>query len=117
MARLIVLLFLFTLPNIAWSRDLDGKYAAENPGLHAWFNGLKSGKGLCCSFADGVSISDVDWDTQGNSYRVRINGVWLIVPDNAVVTVPNIAGTAVVWPYQDTEGNTQIRCFMPGYSG
>ena len=23
-------------------------------------------------------------------------------------------GAAVVWPYRDTSGTTQIRCFMPG---
>jgi len=41
---------------------------------------LASGKGLCCSFADGVSVQDVDWDTQGSNYRVRINGQWVVGP-------------------------------------
>jgi len=27
---------------------------------------------------------------------------------------PNRFGPAVVWPYNDRYGNTQIRCFMPG---
>jgi hypothetical protein len=90
----------------------DGQYAASP--LKAWFDKLASGKGLCCSFADGVSVQDVDWDTQGNSYRVRINGQWVVVPDAAVVTEPNKFGPAVVWPYQDFQGATQIRCFLPG---
>jgi hypothetical protein len=28
--------------------------------LHHWFDGLASKKGLCCSYADGVAVSDVD---------------------------------------------------------
>lgn len=100
----------------------DWKGPAD-PKLHAWFDQLASGKGLCCSFADGVSIEDVDWDTatvadaSGQSqirYRVRLNGQWIPVPPEAVVTEPNKFGPAVVWPYQDMDGKTQIRCFLPG---
>lgn len=90
----------------------NGQFAASN--LKPWFDKLASGKGLCCSFADGFKIDDVDWDTQGGSYRVRIKGQWIVVPDNAVVTEPNKYGPAVVWPYQDAAGVTQIRCFIPG---
>ena len=93
------------------ARD-DGRYANEP--LHAWFDQLASGKGLCCSFADGVKVEDVDWDTQDGRYRVRLHGQWVIVPDAAVVTEPNRLGPAVVWPYEDASGATQIRCFMPG---
>ena len=93
------------------ARD-DGRYANEP--LHAWFDQLASGKGLCCSFADGFSIQDVDWDTQEGRYRVRLHGEWILVPENAVVTEPNCFGPAVVWPYMDAEGATQIRCFLPG---
>ncbi len=71
-------------------------------------------KGLCCSFADGFKVENVDWDTQEGRYRVRLEGEWVIVPDAAVVTEPNRFGPAVVWPYKDASGNTQIRCFMPG---
>jgi len=63
---------------------------------------------------DGFSVQDVDWDTQDGHYRVRIYGQWLVVPDDAVVTEPNRFGPAVVWPYNDRNGNTQIRCFIPG---
>ena len=51
---------------------------------------------------------------QDGHYRVRIYGPWLVVPDAAVITEPNRFGPAVVWPYNDRYGNTQIRCFMPG---
>ena len=82
--------------------------------MHAWFDKLSSGKGLCCSFADGQSISDVDWDIQSSKYRVRIDGKWIVVPDDALITEPNKYGPAVVWPFKDFQGVTQIRCFMPG---
>ena len=95
------------------ARD-DGRHA--NSPLKSWFDQLASGKGLCCSFADGFSIQDVDWDTGGpyGTYRVRIHGEWINVPPNAVVTEPNRFGPAVVWPYMDGDGQTQIRCFLPG---
>ena len=105
----IVALMIGALPG-ARAND-DGRYA--NSPLKAWFDHLASGKGLCCSFADGVSIEDVG-DTQGNSYRVRIKGEWMVVPDAAVVNEPNKFGSAVVWPYTDGSGQTQIRCFIPG---
>jgi len=93
------------------ARD-DGRYANEP--LHAWFDQLASGKGLCCSFADGVKVEDVDWDTLDGRYRVRLHGQWILVPETALVTEPNKFGPAVVWPYMDAEGTTQIRCFLPG---
>ena len=60
------------------------------------------------------SVQDVDWDTQDGSYRVRLQGEWVVVPDAAVVSEPNRFGPAVVWPYLDANGTTQIRCFLPG---
>ncbi len=111
---LAVLAFCLTtilVPNQLFARD-DGRFA-DSP-LKPWFDRLASKKGLCCSFADGVRVQDVDWDTQDGHYRVRIYGQWLVVPDAAVVTEPNRFGPAVVWPYRDTDGTTQIRCFMAG---
>ena len=90
----------------------DGRYA-DSP-LKAWFDQLASGKGLCCSFADGASVQDIDWDTKDGRYRVRLDGEWIVVPDAAVVKEPNRFGPAVVWPYKDATGTTQIRCFIPG---
>ena len=97
--------------NPAGARD-DGRYADEP--LHEWFSGLASGKGLCCSFADGVRVEDVDWDVQDGQYRVRLQGEWVLVPENALVTEPNRFGPAVVWPFKDADGATQVRCFLPG---
>ena len=66
------------VPNNVSARD-DGRYA--NSPLKSWFDQLASGKGLCCSFADGVSVQDVDWDTQDGRYRVRLHGEWILVPE------------------------------------
>jgi hypothetical protein len=90
----------------------NGKFA-DSP-LKAWFDQLASGNGLCCSFVDGISIKDVDWDTKNGKYRVHLKGQWIVVPDVAVVKEPNRFGPAVVWPYEDVNGKTQIRCFLPG---
>jgi hypothetical protein len=99
------------VPNHSHARD-DGRFA--NSPLKEWFDRLASKNGLCCAFADGVSVQDVDWDTQDGHYRVRLQGEWVEVPDAAVITEPNRFGPAVVWPYNDRYGNKQIRCFMPG---
>jgi len=52
----------------------------------AGFESLHSGKGPCCSDADGTALSDVDWETKDGHYRVRIEGQWWDVPDEAVIT-------------------------------
>jgi hypothetical protein len=100
------------------ARD-DGRYA-DSP-LKSWFKGLRSGRGLCCDFADGVRIDDVDWDTNGPTYkdgnatyRVRLGGQWLDVPPSAVVTEPNRAGPAIVWPLIYDGKPYDVRCFLPG---
>jgi hypothetical protein len=92
------------------ARD-DGRYA--NSPLKAWFDQLRSGKGPCCSDADGTAVSDVDWETHDGHYRVRLDNQWIDVPDDAVITEPNRAGRTMVWPIRNYVGIT-IRCFMPG---
>jgi hypothetical protein len=95
----------------AHARDPDGRYA--NSPLKQWFDSLKSGKGPCCSDADGTAVSDVDWESSNGHYRVRIEGEWVEVPDDAVITEPNRVGRTMVWPIRGYGGLT-IRCFMPG---
>jgi hypothetical protein len=87
-------LYLTTLVSHQLNARDDGRFA--NSPLKPWFDRLASGKGLCCSFADGFSVQDVDWDTQDGQYRVRIYGQWFVVPDDAVVAEPNRLGPAVV---------------------
>jgi hypothetical protein len=98
--------------HLGHARD-RGQYADANPELRAWFEGLKSGMGPCCSDADGTAVSDVDWQSHDGHYRVRLEGEWVDVPDEAVITEPNRIGRTMVWPLRGYLGLT-IRCFMPG---
>lgn len=110
---LIALIFLIAGIHRANARDPDGRYA--NWPLKGWFNSLKSKSGVpCCDTADGLRLEDVDWEARDNHYRVRIDGQWHDVPMEALIEQPNKFGPAVVWPFKDASGNTQIRCFIPG---
>lgn len=103
------------VPHFYLARD-DGRYR-DNP-LRSWFDSLKSGRGPCCSDADGSAVSDVDWESSAGRYRVRIEGQWWDVPEDAVVTEPNRYGRTMVWPiFYRSFGSAvriEIRCFMPG---
>jgi hypothetical protein len=93
------------------ARDIDGRYA--NSPLKSWFEQLASSEGRCCSVADGETVADPDWDSNDGNYRVRLDGEWVDVPDDAVITEPNRAGRTMVWPLNRADG-LGIRCFMPG---
>ncbi len=104
-----------------WSYAYPHDHA--RPDLNAWFDSLKSGNGPCCSNADGTAIADADWASVADAmkptvhFKVYLDGEWIDVPDNAVITQPNLAGRTMVWPYRSTGwggGSWQIRCFMPG---
>ena len=109
-----VLLLAMTMPGLlfgsAAARD-DGRYSASP--LKPWFDSLKSGKGPCCSDADGFVVADPDWESWQGRYRVRLDVEWIVVPDDAVITEPNRAGRTMVWPIKGSLGTT-IRCFLPG---
>ena len=107
----LVVALVVGLSDSALARD-DGRYA--NDRLKYWFDNLTSSNGKCCSFADGLSVSDVEWDTEDGHYRVLLHGEWINVPNSSVMTGPNRYGPAIVWPYMDSNGNIYIRCFLPG---
>jgi hypothetical protein len=109
----VAVLLLGGASQLGHARD-RGQFANATPELRAWFNALKSGKGPCCSDADGSAISDADWESGNGHYRVRIDGEWVNVPDEAVITEPNRIGRTMVWPIRDGVGGLYIRCFMPG---
>ena len=89
----------------------------NNPSLNDWFKGLKSHGGFpCCDGSDAVHVSDPDWKSEDGHYAVKLDGEWIVVPDNAVIDEPNLAGPALVWPVKGYNG-TWIRCFMPGTMG
>ena len=98
--------------NFGYARD-RGQYASTNPEIKAWFESLKSGRGPCCSDADGSALSDVDWKSGSGHYLVRLEGEWVDVPDDAVIKEPNRVGRTMVWPIY-REGKPVVRCFMPG---
>src|SRR5258706_13697176 len=79
--RIVLILLLLCTPALA--------HDASRPELNEWFNKLASGRGLCCSFADGFAVSDVDWESKDGRYRVRLENNWIDVPDDALITEPN----------------------------
>jgi hypothetical protein len=108
----------------ALARD-NGQYGATSPEMKAWFESLKSRKGPCCAYADGRVIADTDWESRGGRYRVRVprtdpnygmasDPVWVDVPDEALITTPNMIGRTMVWPVWLAGADVMIRCFMPG---
>lgn len=105
--------FLFITPTQA--RDVDGRYA-QSPNKE-WFDQLRSGRGLCCSLADGESVDDPDWKLEDGRYWVYYRGVWHPVPEDALVTERNRVGRAMFWPRERPDGSIFITCFMPGTLG
>ena len=78
--------------------------------------GLRSPAGApCCGGpkVDATVLEDADWEARDGHYRVRIEGEWVDVPDDAVIKEPNRAGHVMVWPYHQ-DGKPRVRCFMPG---
>jgi len=84
-----------------------------NPAATEWMKGLYSKKGVCCSGSDATVLSDPDWTSDNGHYKVKLDGEWIDVPDDAVVDQPNLYGPALVWPIKGYNG-TSIRCFIPG---
>lgn len=100
------------MPFQALARD-NGKYADDN--LKPWFDSLTSKKGYCCSVADG---QPTEFEIRGDHYWAPLsNGVWTQVPDDAVITVPNLYGRALKWLMRDFDGKETFRCFLPGVEG
>lgn len=97
-----------------------GQYAQVNPDIKRWIEGLTDSQGRgCCATADGMPLEEVDWDTEGDNYRVRLkDGKWHKVPDGAVIKGPNRIGYAIVWGYWINEGTDSeqfvFRCFIKG---
>lgn len=109
-AAAVCLLFIWT---VAFAHD---KHHADSqsPEMKKWFDTLKSGKGPCCSDADGSVVKDADWRSNDGHYQVYINKEWIDVPDDAVLKQPNMYGRTMVWTGLYINGLVQIRCFIPG---
>ena len=99
--------------------------------LSKWFEKLHDRNGdLCCDGSEAMHLSEVDWETKGNRYRVRVPTTpggfvramagatnveteWVYVPDDAVIEEPNRANVTLVWPLYFPMG-VSVRCFVPG---
>lgn len=87
----------------------------NRPDLDGWFMGLRSkGGSPCCDGSEALRLDDVDWESRDGHYRVRIEGEWVDVPDQAVIEEPNRAGPAMVWPWRVNGKLDHVRCFLPG---
>jgi hypothetical protein len=104
----------------ASARD-SGQYRDVDPAIREWIQGLKDKAGQgCCDTADGHP-AEYEWDIAGNRYKVRIEGEWYDVPEEAVIDGPNKLGYATVWYWWSWEFDGRkvhhIRCFLPGPGG
>jgi hypothetical protein len=79
--------------------------------LDGWFRSLHSKGGAWC--CNGDDAEEAEWDTTGGKYRVKIDGQWIDVPDDAIVEGPNRVGGARVWSMHQ-DGKPAVRCFLPG---
>jgi hypothetical protein len=118
--RVLMIAFLLSIAGDTSARD-NGQYGNTDPAIKEWIQQLtdKTGQG-CCATADGHP-AEYEWDTEGNRYRVRIEGEWYDVPPEALVDEPNKLGYATVWYWWDwsIDGKKthHIRCFLPGPGG
>ena len=98
------------------ARD-DGRY--QNSPLKSWVTGLTNKQGVnCCDSADGFP-AEAENDTVAGHWRVKIEGDWWVVPDDALIdNKPNKLGYPMVWWYPEYELDGKlhphIRCFIPG---
>jgi len=107
------LVALAVLISAAGSQARDsGQYRNVPHDIKTWIETLTDERGLpCCATADGGRPDA--WEMAPHHYRVKIHGVWLDVPDAAVIKATNRLGHAVVW--SDSDGETMgVRCFLPG---
>jgi len=107
---LVFILLVFTTPALA--------HDPEHPELNDWYLSLNShGGGPCCGGPrDDKSaniLAEIDWRSENGHYSVRIDGKWIVVPDDRVVNIPNRDGRAIVWIYY-FQGEPVVRCFLPG---
>lgn len=111
-----ILVAVMILP--VFARDLDGRYKGSP--LHDWFDHLASGKGLCCSFADGTS-SRMLIGIPGTAIMAcachgsqtpttRFGSMCRMRPSSRNQTGQEYT---VVWPFYGQEA-VSIRCLMLG---
>ena len=107
-------------PVAAAQADDTGHYRQVSTEIKAWTEALTNEVGIgCCTIESGLIPEEIEWDISANSYRVKVDGQWLFVPDEAIIKGPNRLGYAAVWFEIDhdlefEEYTVSIRCFLPG---
>jgi len=108
---MVVVVAYAAMTSLAQARD-DGRY--EQSPNREWFRSLTNQYGIvCCDEADGMRVDAPDWEFDGQSYRVRIEGSWMPVPATAIVRQSNKMSYAVVWLWKDQD-HFRVGCFMAG---
>ena len=126
--------FLIVAAVVAMLAGIPGTVLAHDHNrsdLSKWFEKLHDREGdPCCDGSEAMHLSEVDWEINGNHYRVRVPTTpggferamagaanveteWVYVPDGAVINEPNRANVTLVWPLYGPMG-VSVRCFMPG---
>ena len=93
--------------------------------IQDWIKSLKSDRqsSPCCDMSDGDFTSQaIRTGADGKlHWWATVNGEWVEIPDEAVVTEGNKLGRPVIWYLQwpGLGGGTvtYIRCFLPGALG
>lgn len=106
---LILSLFAAAFVVPAHGRDLTGQYA-QSPNSE-WIKSLRNKSGTpCCDVADGHRLEDVDWRGEPDgTYSVRIDGNWVKLSQDQILTEPNKIGVTMVWVYMG-----RVTCFLAG---
>ena len=110
MTKLLLLLGTFTLQVLD-----NGQWNNISPDIRKWFKSVIAPNGVpCCDISDGYRV---EWgaSTEGGTfhYIVKIDGIWMGVPDKAVIrNIHNPVGEAIVW-YIKSVDEYRIRCFVP----
>lgn len=117
-----LIILAWIVPALLWFACLITAASAHDharPGLDNWYQSQKSGRGPCCDGpgVDAKTLADVDWEVKNKRYRVRIDGEWIDVPDEAVLPGPNLDGRTIVWPMTYQDGSVHVRCFIAGAMG
>jgi hypothetical protein len=116
---LFVALGIFS-PVVSLQAGDTGQNRQVSPEIKLWAGALTNETGIgCCTIANGLIPEEIEWDISANSYRVKVDGQWLFVPDEAIIKAPNRLGYAAVWFEIDhdlefEEYTISIRCFLPG---
>lgn len=113
--RLLVLAILAMLVLPAFARDITGMFAQYSLKQREWLRQQVSPKtgAVCCNEADGDMVEE---EIRNGEYWVRSDktaGLWIRIPNEVIITGPNIFGRPVVW-WNFTDGTPRPYCYSPG---